>query len=151
MKIRKLKAGEPLPWTLLLLADPSEKLVQDYCWRGTCYVAEDEEGTIIGEYVLVPTRPDTVELVNVAVEEAHQGKKIGKQLVSHAVATAKKAGYKTIEVGTGNSGASQLMLYQKCGFRITHVDRDFFVRHYEEPIEENGLPCVDMIRLSQDL
>lgn len=71
--------------------------------------------------------------------------------MSHAVATAKKQGYKTIEVGTGNSGASQLMLYQKCGFRITHVDRDFFVRHYEEPIEENGLPCVDMIRLSQDL
>ncbi|WP_062748055.1 GNAT family N-acetyltransferase [Shouchella tritolerans] len=151
MKIRRLKAGEPLPWSLLLLADPSEKLVQDYCRRGTCYVAEDEEGTIIGEYVLVPTRPDTVELVNVAVEEAHQGKKIGKQLVSHAVATAKKEGYKTIEVGTGNSGANQLMLYQKCGFRITHVDRDFFVRHYEEPIEENGLPCVDMIRLSQDI
>lgn len=32
------------------------------------------------------------------------------------------------------------------------IDRDFFVRHYEEPIIiENGMVLQDMVRLSQDL
>lgn len=106
---------------------------------------------MIGVYVLLPTRPETVELVNVAVVEKQQGKGIEKQLVVHAVQNAKAKGYKTIEIGTGNSGIGQLALYQKCGFRITGVDRDFFVTHYVEEIFENGIQCRDVIRLSQNL
>lgn len=136
---------------LLLLADPSERLVKEYTARGLCFVAELEQGQIIGEYVLVPTRPDTAELVNVAVDEHYHGQGIGKQLVLHAVATAKAEGYKTIEVGTGNSGVVQLAMYQKCGFRMTAIDRDFFIRHYDEPIYENGIQVTDMVRMSQDL
>jgi hypothetical protein len=68
-----------------------------------------------------------------------------------AVHRAKRNGYKTIEVGTGNSSIGQLALYQKCGFRITGIDRDFFIRHYEEDIFENDIQCRDMVRLSQDL
>lgn len=76
---------------------------------------------------------------------------IGKQLVLHAIQTAKTRGYRTIEIGTGNSGIGQLALYQKCGFRIVGVDIDFFIRHYSEVIYENGIQCRDMVRLSQDL
>ncbi|NIK79123.1 ribosomal protein S18 acetylase RimI-like enzyme [Paenibacillus castaneae] len=135
---------------LLLLADPSIPIVEQYLKRGQCCVAEWDEG-IAAVYVLLPTRPETVELVNIAVREQHQGKGIGKQLVHHAIAYAKQLCYKTIEVGTGNSGVGQLALYQKCGFRITGVDRDFFTRHYPEAIFENGIQCRDMVRLSQDL
>ncbi|WNC17328.1 GNAT family N-acetyltransferase [Brevibacillus brevis] len=150
MTIKPLSPAEQPPMSLLLLADPSPKLVEGYLRRGSCYIAE-QDGVIVGVYVLLPTRPDTVELVNVAVDEAHQGKGIGKRLVQHAVTQAKQLGYKTIEVGTGNSSVDQLALYQKCGFRITGVDRDFFLRHYEEEIFENGIQVVDMVRLSQDL
>lgn len=31
------------------------------------------------------------------------------------------------------------------------IDRDFFTRHYEEPIFENGLECRDMVRLDYRL
>lgn len=148
--IRKLRAGELPPMHLLLLADPSPKIVKDYISRGDCFIAE-EGNQIIGIYVLLPTRPETVELVNVAVDEVHQGKGVGKQLVLDAVNTAKKNGYKTIEMGTGNSSIGQLALYQKCGFRITGVDLDFFTNHYAEEIIENGILCRDMIRLSQAL
>lgn len=148
--IRKLRAGELPPMHLLLLADPSPKIVKDYISRGECFIAE-EGNQIIGIYVLLPTRPETVELVNVAVDEVHQGKGVGKQLVLDAVNTAKKNGYKTIEMGTGNSSIVQLALYQKCGFRITGVDLDFFTNHYAEEIIENGILCRDMIRLSQAL
>ncbi|SFL77157.1 Acetyltransferase (GNAT) domain-containing protein [Paenibacillus sp. 1_12] len=150
MEIRKLRSNESPPMELLLLADPSEQIVKEYLQRGQCYVVEQSEA-IIAVYVLLPTRPETVELVNIAVHENHQGKGIGKQLVHHAINNAKFQSYKTIEVGTGNSGIGQLALYQKCGFRMVGIDRDFFVRHYAEEIIENGIPCVDMVRLSQDL
>ncbi|MFD1414969.1 GNAT family N-acetyltransferase [Oceanobacillus jeddahense] len=148
--IRKLHTEEALPMNLLLLADPSERLVRDYTTRGTCYVLEKEE-KMVGVYVLLPTRPDTVELVNVAVDEAYHGQGLGKQLVLHAIQEARQQGYRTIEIGTGNSGVNQLALYQKCGFRMTSIDRDFFLRHYEEPIFENGIQVVDMVRLEIDL
>lgn len=150
MEIRKLAAQEQPPMDLLLLADPSVRLVEDYLQRGHCYVAVLEE-SIVGVYVLIPTRPDTIELVNVAVDEAYHDKGIGKKLVLHSIAVAKSLGYKTIEVGTGNSSVSQLALYQKCGFRMNWIDRDFFLRHYEEEIYENGIQVIDMVRLSQDI
>ncbi len=98
-----------------------------------------------------PTRPQTIEIVNIAVDESHQGQGIGKDLLRHAISTAKTLGYTTIEIGTGNSSIGQLALYQKCGFRIVEVDLNFFLRHYEEEIIENGIRCMDMIRLSQDI
>ncbi|MDQ0268543.1 GNAT family N-acetyltransferase [Cytobacillus purgationiresistens] len=150
MNIRVLNKNETLPLDLLLLADPSEKLVREYVSRGQCYILEND-GVVIGTYVLIVTRPETVEIVNVAVNEDYHGNGFGKQLVLHAIEMAKQQGYKTIEIGTGNSGVIQLALYQKCGFRMTSIDRDFFLRHYDEQIFENGIQVIDMVRLSQDL
>ncbi|PLT46433.1 GNAT family N-acetyltransferase [Paenibacillus sp. FSL W8-1187] len=149
--IRKRNPEEPLPMELLLLADPSAEMVASYAERGECWLLADGDGPPIGAYVLLPTRPATLELVNVAVAEERQGQGLGKRLVLHAVERARELGAATLEVGTGNSSIGQLALYQRCGFRIAGVDRDFFVRHYDEPIVENGIPCVDMIRLSMDL
>ncbi|WPK11775.1 GNAT family N-acetyltransferase [Lysinibacillus louembei] len=144
--IRMLTASEQLPMDLLLLADPSEEIVTEYVQRGFCYV-DERDGEIVGVYVLLPTRPHTMELVNVAIDERWQGQGIGKQLVLHAIERAKAMHFKTIQLGTGNSSVDQLALYQKCGFRIVGVDRDFFLQHYDEPIFENGIQCIDMIRL----
>lgn len=139
------------PMELLYTADPSEEAVADYLRRGRCFIGT-VEGTLAGVYVMLPTRPFTVELVNVAVKEEFRGRGYGKQMVDHSIARAREAGYKTIEVGTGNSGMAQLGLYQKCGFSMTHIDVDFFRRHYRWPvIDENGIECRHMVRLSQDL
>lgn len=135
-----------IPLDLLLLADPEEAAVNQYLHRSIGYTL-NVNGETIGAVLLLPTRPHTLELVNVAVAEEWQGKGYGKQLVQHAIQCARELGYQVLEVGTGNSSLSQLGLYQKCGFRICGVDTDFFVIHYDEPIEENGIPCVDMIRL----
>lgn len=150
MNIRKLEKNEKLPFELLLLADPSRDLILEYVEKGESYVAEIEQ-QIIGVYVLLPTSPETIELMNVAVREDHQGLGIGKQLVMDAVKVARSKGYTTLEVGTGNSSISQLALYQKCGFRMIDIDTDFFVKHYPKAIFENGIQCVDMIRLARKL
>lgn len=144
--VKKLNENEIVPYDLLLLADPSKEIVDDYLHRGICYIASllDE---IVGVFVLLRTRPETIEIVNVAVKEDFQRRGIGKRLVWSAIEKAKEEQVNTIEIGTGNSSILQLALYQKCGFRIVGVDQDFFVRHYNEEIYENGIQCRDMIRL----
>jgi ribosomal protein S18 acetylase RimI-like enzyme len=150
INIRKLQIEENLPISLLLLADPSREFVEDYTRRGVCYIAELLDG-VIGVYVIVPVGSDTVELMNVAVNEKMQGQGLGKLLVQHSIRVARELGFKKMEVGTGNSSISQLGLYQKCGFRIDSIEKDFFIKHYDEEIYENGIQCRDMVRLSQCL
>ena len=136
-------------YELLLDADPSKKHVDDYTQRGQVFSLTDTE--LLGIMVLIPTRPDTLELVNIAVSEAHRGKGYAQQLIAFAFEKAKEQGIKTVEIGTGSTGYEQLHLYQKCGFRMTWIDRDFFIRHYEEEIIDNGIVLNDMVRLSIDL
>lgn len=150
MNIRKIGKNENLPFELLLLADPSRDYILEYVENGVIFVAEIEQ-QIIGVYVLLPTSPEIIELMNIAVREDYQGLGIGKQLVMDAVKVARSKGYITLEVGTGNSSIRQLILYQKCGFRMIGVDTDFFVKHYPKAIFENGIQCVDMIRLARKL
>lgn len=150
MVVKKLGSDDKVPWDLLLLADPSIEIINEYIYRGDCYIACMKD-KVVGVYVLIKTRPFTLELVNIAVNEVYQGKGIGKKLILSAIAMAKKEKAKILEVGTGNSSISQLALYQKCGFRIFGIDRDFFKKHYRDKIVENGIECIDMIRLSLEL
>ena len=139
-----------VPRELLLLADPSDAMVDSYLHRGRCFVAEADE-RIVGEMILLDTRPYTMELVNLAVEEAWQNRGVGTALVQFAIAYARGQQVRTLELGTGNSGIAQMALYQKCGFRIVGVDLDFFTRNYVQPIYEDGIWCRDMVRMAIDL
>ena len=150
MRFRKLAVDEAFPFELLLLADPSLEEVEAYLKTGDCYVLEENQ-EIVGTYVLLPLDDQRIELKNLAVAEAKQGQGLGKSLIEDALKVAKQAGYQQIEVGTGNSSIGPLALYQKMAFKITSVDKDYFVRNYGFPIYENGVQCRDMIRLSQQL
>lgn len=144
--IKKFDKQTKLPWRLLLLADPSQEMVETYLKNSSIFLAY-LENKLVGEYVLTPLSSDAVELKNIAIEQLYQGKGFGKKLVMDAIQQAKRDGMKRIEVGTGNSSMSQLALYQKCGFRIVGIDKDFFVKNYQEEIFENDIRCTDMIRL----
>ena len=150
ININKLKSKTDAPMDLLLLADPSEKLIKSYLDRGICYTAEvDEE--IVGVILIMKTKPYTMEVMNIAVKEELHNKGIGKQLLLHIIKEIKKGDTKTIEIGTGNPGVVQMLLYQKCGFRIVDIDFDFFRRTHPERIYVNGIECRDMIRMRIDL
>jgi len=149
-EIKELSGNDNIPYNLLYMADPFMEAIRDYLKRGICYAGYFED-VAIGVYVLLPTRPFTVELVNLAVSEKYQGMGYGKLFIYHAIETAKLENYQVLEVGTGNSGIGQLALYQKCGFTICSVDFDFFSKHYSESIIENGIECRHMIRMKMDL
>ncbi|WP_174842636.1 GNAT family N-acetyltransferase [Sporosarcina luteola] len=150
LSIRKLQPQETPPYDLLLLADPSRELVNAYIAEGECYIAEEQNDSI-GVFVMVPLTNGTVEIKNIAVREDKQGHGIGRKLLQEAIEIAKSNGYKSIEIGTGNSSIDQLALYQKCGFRISDIIKDFFVQYYDEVIMENGIQCKDMILLRMEI
>ncbi len=135
---------------LLLLADPSKEMIEKYLESGQCYTLEVNNETV-GVYVLMPVSAGVIEIMNIAVAEKEQGKGLGKQLLAHAIEQARKQGFKQVQIGTGNSSIGQLALYQKCGFRITKIERGFFTDNYEEEIIENGIICRDMLRLVMEL
>ncbi len=140
---------EPLPNDLLLLSDPSEEVIAEYIHSSTRFVARLGE-KIVGALLLLKTRPRTMEIMNVSVYEEYQNKGIGKRLIREAVEYAKESGMKTLEIGTGNPGVTQMMLYQKCGFRIVGVEFDYFRKNHAERIFENGIECRDMIRMRME-
>ncbi|GGA45253.1 GNAT family N-acetyltransferase [Paenibacillus physcomitrellae] len=150
LTIRLKRQDEPPPYSLLLSADSSQLLVDRYLSKGDCYLAWLGE-ELAGEFVLLRTGPDTCEIMNLAVKESFQGQGIAKEMMAFACEKAREQGCSSLEIGTGNSSLNQLALYQKCGFRIEGVERDFFIKHYEEAIYENGIQCRDLLRLRLEL
>lgn len=138
-----------IPRSLLLQADPSDKSIDTYIHRAYGIGYFDDQ--LVGVSLYIETRPNCMEIINVSVDPAYQGQGIGKQLVLETIKQIKSLNVKTIDIGTGNSSVSQLALYQKCGFQIVAIDKDYFVKHYDEPLYENGIHCRDMIRLKIDL
>ena len=52
-------------------------------------------------------------------------------------------------VGTGDSPLT-LPFYEKCGFKVSHRVKDFFIENYDNPIYECGKKLTDMVYLKKD-
>ena len=135
---------------MLLLADPSKAAVEQYLADGKLYVAEWDD-TVVGAYILLQADGPLWELKNIAVTPEWQGKGVGKALIAAAISSAKELGAERLEVGTGSSSINQLAFYQKTGFRMQRIAKNYFILNYDEPIFENGIQCRDMVILAMDL
>jgi len=141
---------EELPWQLLLDADPLRARVESYLTDSLTRIAKHGDA-VIGVYALQRIDATTFELMNIAVAEAYQRVGLGRRLLGHAIGLAESKGARVIDVGTGNSSFGALRFYQRMGFRIVGVVPGFFTANYPEPIVEDGIACVDMIRLRLEL
>jgi len=146
--IRKLAPGEKIPYDLLLLADPSIVLITSYLSSSEVYVME-QNGQAIACYVLLAHNAEITEIKNISVNPAWQGKGLGKILLQDAAQRARANGYRRICIGTGNSSIAQLYLYQRQGFEIVGIKKDYFMLHYQEPIYENGIQCKHLVMLEK--
>ncbi len=135
------------PRDLLLLADPSPARLDAYLPAARCFAAR-RDGATVGACAVMPLGGDSFELMSIAVAPEAQRQGIGTRLLRHVIAATAAAGAKRLEVGTGSFGY-QLAFYQRHGFRIESVDRDFFVRNYPEAIVEDGIRLRDMVRLAR--
>lgn len=150
LHIKPIAPNQKAPVDLLLLADSSQTQIDSYLKTGYCYIAELEAATV-GAMVLDKVNASTLEIKNIAVSEAMQGKGIGKALLSFAEKVSREKGFKTLLIATGNSSLGQLALYQKEGFEMKKLEHNFFLKHYPEPIIENGIHCKHKIILEKSL
>ena len=100
--------------------------------------------------LVVPLGPEVCELMSIAVAPDAQRRGIGTALLRRVISTLAAGGTRRLEVGTGSFG-HQLAFYQREGFRVERIDRDFFVRNYPEAIVEDGIRLRDMLRLALEL
>lgn len=134
---------------LFLLADESEAMADRYLNKGEANLIKIE-GETIGVILFTFPDPQTVELKNIAIKPCYQGQGIGKQTLALAEDHYAAKGCKAMVVGTANSSISAIAFYQKAGFRINRIKKDFFL-HYPEPIVEEGIQAIDMLLFEKKL
>ena len=134
---------------LLLTADPSETFINEY-WPKTLAFAAWHGDTIIGIVLLLPLSSTEAELKNIAVKSEYQCKGIARDLIHEIKIEAKSKGFSNLVIGTGNSSFHQMKLYQRCGFRMKSIERDFFLK-YPDRLMENNIQCLDLIWLDLSL
>lgn len=143
--------GDELPKHLLLDADPDMETVKTYIYDGINYVAK-RKGQIVALCCIkaLDESANVMEIHNVAVSESFKGKGLGTWLLKRVIQDQESAGTAKIELSTGAFGY-QLGFYQRVGFRVIKVFKNYFTDNYPEPIFENGIQHQDMLRLSIDL
>jgi ribosomal protein S18 acetylase RimI-like enzyme len=74
-------------------------------------------------------------------------------VVEEVCSRLRERGTRRVVVGTATSGIRQLAFYQRLGFRLTHVERDYFTsgKGYPANLEENGIPTRDMAWMDREL
>lgn len=144
VRIREV-APAALPMALLLEADPDEEKVRAYLPGARGFVAE-QANQPVGVCVLGPVKDGAAELLNIAVSPARQAQGIGAQLLRQVLDAVRASGLRRVFLGTGTFG-HQLAFYQRAGFRVVAVERDYFLRHYAQPLYENGIRHCDRLLL----
>ncbi|WP_226816376.1 GNAT family N-acetyltransferase [Advenella sp. FME57] len=130
----------------MLLADPSEDKIRSYLHQSQCFVAS-HDGIAIGACLVQALAPTSREIKSIAVHPDHQKAGTGTLLLKWIIGFYRRSGVIQLEVGTGSFGY-QLAFYQKQGFRVTGIERNFFIDNYNEPIVEDGIRLYDMLRLT---
>ncbi|WP_228353404.1 GNAT family N-acetyltransferase [Variimorphobacter saccharofermentans] len=132
---------------LLLIADEQVSMIEKYLYRGEMFALQDDDLKAL--CVVTQEEPGVYELKNIATVPKYQRKGFGQHLIAYLVDHYKGVG-KELYVGTGDN-PDILHFYEKCGFRRSHIVKNFFVDNYDHPIYENGQQLVDMVYLKQSL
>ena len=145
LAIRQAAADEIDPLIpLLLLAEPSPSALR---WSlanlsDAVYRAE-VDGEVVGA-ATVRWAGDPCEIVELAVAADRHGQGIGRAIVAWLLDEARRRGKDAMEVGTANASIGNIAFYQKCGFRMERVRKDYFWYH-RTPVVEHGIVVRDLL------
>lgn len=119
--------------TLLLEADPSERIIRDVFTHSRAYEIHTGQA-LTGVMLLVRPNTDTVEIADISVNRAYRRQGFGSRLIDRAKMETVRLGLRRLEVGTGSTSFGALCFYQTCGFRMDRIERNYFART-ESPLE----------------
>lgn len=106
-----------------VLSNPQEYIIDK---GGKIYFAK-LNGEIVGTVSLIKEDDDSFELSKMAVTDRIQSKGIGKKLMLHSLAEAKKLGAKEVFLLSNTGLEKAINLYKKMGF----VEESFDSSHYK--------------------
>ena len=135
--INRAEQLSEVPYDLLLLADENPALLAKYLPQSQPYLLR-VDGQVRG-VCLLTTEAGSGEIVNVAIDPAFQGKRLGRRLLQYVIETARNQPLTHLFIKTANSGIHQIKLYQQVGFELVSVNYNHFLNAYPEPIWENGI------------
>ncbi len=135
---------------LLLLAEESEPGLRWGLANLVDAVYRADDGDALVGAATMQWRNDPCEIMELAVARERQGQGIGRQIVAWLVDEARRRGKTAVLVGTANASIGNIAFYQKSGFRMDHVRKDYFW-YYREPVYENGIQIRDMLVFRYDL
>ena len=145
--IKKEKENKEQYMDLLLEADPSKDMINNYLKNGELFVLtyKDDVACIA---VVTKIDEDTVELKNIATKKEFRGNGYGKKMLKY-LADNYKQKYKKMLVGTTENN---IPFYVKQGFdKYEKTIKNFFVDNYDEKIWDRDLIYTDLIYYSKDL
>ncbi|MUK87958.1 GNAT family N-acetyltransferase [Ornithinibacillus sp. L9] len=133
----------------LLLADESEEVINKYIQIGdmfSVYYKDELAGVVLFTF----DSNEVVELKNIALAPPFRRLGIGKRIVAWSLEHYKREGQQKMIVGTANSSIGNIAFYQKVGFRMVGIKKDFF-NDYPNPIYEDGIQALDMVMFEKQL
>lgn len=113
------------------------------------YLALNEAGQVVGAAAMHWQNAES-EIVYIAVVDGQRGKGHGKAMIMGIIDEARRRETRSVIVGTANSSLDNIAFYQKCGFRMDSVRRDFF-DYLPAPVFEHGIEVRDMIVLRLEI
>lgn len=112
--------------------------------KHTTYAAYDSE-QLIGAVTMRWQEAES-EIEYIAVVKEARGKGYGKAIMARLIELAQECRIAALLVGTANTSWENIAFYQKCGFRMDHVRRDYFA-YIQPPLIEHGIVMLDMLVL----
>lgn len=147
MEFLKIENNKKRYIDLLLLGDEDEKMIDKYLERGEMYILDDNG--IKAECVVTDEGNKILEIKNIAVSPKFQKQGYGKKLIEF-ITEKYSENFSVIQTGTGDSPLT-IPFYEKCGFKKSHIVKNFFIDNYKNPIYEEGVQLIDMIYLQKNL
>lgn len=145
--IKKKKENKEQYMDLLLEADPSKDMINNYLKDGELFVLtyKDDVACIA---VISEINDETIELKNISIKKEYRGQGLGKKMLKY-LADNYKQKYKTMIVGTSENN---IPLYVKLGFdKYEKTIKNYFIDNYKEEIIDGNTKCIDMYYYSKDL
>jgi ribosomal protein S18 acetylase RimI-like enzyme len=107
-------------------------------------------GQLAGAAVVRWEEDEPNEIVYIAVAPDLRGRGYGKQIIHVLQEELHQRQGHSLLVGTANTSLENIAFYQKCGFRMFEVRRDYFA-YIQPPIVEHGIVLRDMLVLRYDV
>ena len=136
---------------MLLDAEEGEERIRAALLDPTCTsYATWLDGRLAGAAVVRWEENEPSEILYIAVAAALRGRGYGKQIIQALQDELRRRGGRSLLVGTANASLENIAFYQKCGFRMFEIRRDYFA--YIQPlVVEHGILLRDMLVLRYDL